>query len=117
MGSKQDRLQPIINLCDTIITMNNKKTFEDTKDGLIVRIKVIPNSSKNELVITDDGLKLKITAQPIENKANKAVIEFVSKKLKTAKSNIKIIKGELSKEKTLLISNYTEELFTKILVP
>lgn len=90
-----------------------KNTFEETKDGLIIRIKVIPNSSKNELVVTDDGLKLKITAQPIENKANKSVIEFISKKLKTAKSNIKIIKGELSKEKTLLISNYSEEFFKK----
>lgn len=91
--------------------MVNRKTFEETKVGLILRIKVIPNSSKNELVVTDDGLKLKITAQPIENKANKAVIEFFSKKLKTAKSNIKITKGELNKEKTLLIADYSEEMF------
>lgn len=93
----------------------NKKIFEENADGLIVRIKIIPNSSKNEFVWENDYLKVKITAQPIENKANKALIEFLSKTLKTAKSNIKILKGELNKEKTLLISGINEETFKKLL--
>ena len=91
--------------------MIDKKTFEETKDGLIVRLKIIPNSSRNEVVWENEGLKVKITAQPIENKANKALIEFLSKNIKTAKSNISILKGELNKEKTLLISGFDEEKF------
>lgn len=91
--------------------MMDKKTFEDTEKGLIVRIKIIPNSSKNGIIYDDNALKIKITAQPIENKANKALIEFLSKNLKTAKSNITIQKGELNKEKTLLIQGFTEEEF------
>lgn len=95
--------------------MIEKKIFEKTKKGLIVRLKIIPNSSKNELIWDEEtGLKIKITAQPVENKANKALIEFLSKKLKTAKSNIQIIKGELNKEKTLLIQGINEEQFLKI---
>jgi len=35
----------------------------------------------------------------------------LAKKLKTAKSNIQIIKGETSKEKTLLISSIDEKTF------
>lgn len=89
----------------------NRKTFENTDNGLIVRIKIIPNSSKNDIVWENEGLKVKITAQPIENKANKALIEFLSKKLKTAKSNIQILKGELNKEKTLLIKGFSDEEF------
>ncbi len=91
--------------------MINKKIIENTEKGLIVRLKIIPNSSKNELIWKNESLKVKITAQPIENKANKALIEFFSKKLKTAKSNIQIIKGELNKEKTLLISGIDEKIF------
>lgn len=91
----------------------NKKTFENTDKGLIVRLKIIPNSSKNELIFENNGLKVKITAQPIENKANKALIEFLSKNLKIAKSNINILKGELNKEKTLLIQGIEEEEFKK----
>lgn len=93
----------------------NKEIFKESSDGLIVRIKIVPNSSKNEFVWEADFLKVKITAQPIENKANKALIEFLSKNLKTAKSNIKILKGELNKEKTLLIKGISEEQFKKSL--
>lgn len=85
--------------------------LENTDNGLIVRLKIIPNSSKNELIWENEGLKIKITAQPIENKANKALIEFFSKNLKIAKSNIQIIKGELNKEKTLFIQGINEEYF------
>lgn len=92
-------------------TVIEKKIFENTDKGLIVRIKIIPNSSRNEIFFDGDILKVKVTAQPVENKANKALIEFLSKKLKIAKSNIQIIKGELNKEKTLLISKFSEEEF------
>ncbi len=94
--------------------MINKKILEMTEKGLIVRLKIIPNSSRNEIFMDGEMLKVKITAQPIENKANKALIEFLSKQLKTAKSKISIIKGELSKEKTLLITDYDAEMFIRI---
>lgn len=89
----------------------NRKIFDNTENGLIVRLKIIPNSSRNEIIFDGDNLKIKITAQPIENKANKALIEFLSKKFKIAKSNIQIIKGELNKDKTLLIQGIAEENF------
>lgn len=72
-------------------------------DGIIVKLKISPNASKNEIIKTDDGVKVKITAQPVEGKANKALIEFLSKHFKIPKSSIEILRGETSKEKTLLI--------------
>lgn len=91
--------------------MIEKKMFEITDDGLIVRIKIVPNASKNEIVLTNDSLKFRITALPVENKANKALIAFISKTIKVPKSNINIIKGELNKEKTLLIKGIDEDEF------
>ena len=91
--------------------MVEKKILEQKEDGLIVRIKIVPNASKNELVQVQDGLKVRIAAQPIENKANKALIEFFSKNLKIPKTNISILKGELNKEKTLFIMGGDEESF------
>lgn len=93
--------------------MINKAIFENTDKGLIVRLKIIPNSSKNEIIFENDALKVKITAQPIENKANKALVEFLSKTFKIPKSNIQIIKGELSKGKTLLIQGINENDLNK----
>jgi len=94
--------------------MVEKKNFKKTEKGLIVRLKIVPNSSCNEIIWENEGLKVKITAQPIENKANKVLIEFLSKTLKIAKSNIQIIKGELNKEKTLLILGIDEEKFKQL---
>ena len=77
--------------------------IKEVKEGLLVNIRVSPNASKNEIIISDDMIKLKITSQPVEGKANKAVIEFLSKHLKVPKSNFEITKGQTSKDKTILI--------------
>ena len=47
-------------------------------ENLIIKLKISPNASKNEIIKTDEIVKVKVTAQPIENKANKALIEFLS---------------------------------------
>lgn len=94
--------------------------IKQTKDGLVLHIKISPNSKSNEIILEEDFAKIKITAQPIEGKANKALIEFLSKKFKIPKTSIKILKGETSKEKTILfeitdaekLKNVTET-FTK----
>ena len=75
--------------------------IKETPEGLILKIKIVPNSSKNDIILEQDFIKIKITAQPIENKANKMLIEFLSKTFKVPKTNIEIVKGETSKEKTL----------------
>ena len=78
-------------------------------NGLIAKVKIIPNSSKNDIVLEDEFVKVKITAQPVENKANKALIEFLSKSFKIPKTSIEILKGDTSKEKTLLFK-VTDEM-------
>ena len=77
--------------------------IRETKEGLIINLKISPNAAKNDIVKDETGVKIKLTAQPIEGKANKALLEFLSKKLKVPKTSIEIIKGETSKDKTLLI--------------
>ncbi len=81
--------------------------------GFLVKVKIVPNSSKNDIIIEDEFIKVKVTAQPIENKANKALIEYLSKTFKVSKTSIEIVKGETSKEKTLLF-NVSEEKQTEI---
>ena len=83
--------------------------IRETETGIIVRLKIVPNSSKNEIILEDEFIKVKVTAQPIENKANKALVEFLSKQFKIPKSCIEILKGETSKEKTILFNTKDEE--------
>lgn len=73
-----------------------------------IKIKISPNSSKCEIINSENDSKIKLTAQPIEGKANKCLIDFLSKTFKIPKSNIEIVKGETSKEKTILFKNLDE---------
>lgn len=73
-----------------------------TEEGLILKVRIVPNSSRNEIILEDEFIKVKVTAQPVENKANKALVEFLSKTFKVPKTSIQIIKGGTSKDKTLL---------------
>lgn len=79
--------------------------LKETKDGIILTLRISPNASKNEIIKEEAGLKVKITAQPIDGKANKAMIEFLSKQFKIPKSYFEIVRGETSKDKTILIKN------------
>lgn len=83
-------------------------------ENLIIKLKISPNASKNEIIKTDEMVKVKVTAQPIENKANKALVEFLSKNFKVPKSSIEIVKGETSKEKTILFKNISSDRMVEI---
>lgn len=80
-----------------------------TRDGLVIQLRISPNAAKNEIILSDEMLKIKVTAQPIDGKANKALIEFLSKQFKVPKSYFEIIQGETSKDKTVLIKNIDDE--------
>jgi uncharacterized protein (TIGR00251 family) len=72
---------------------------------ILLKVYLQPKSSKNEIVGPyRDGIKVKITAPPVEGKANEVLVRFLAKELGTSPSCIEIIKGHHSREKTLRIS-------------
>lgn len=84
--------------------------------GIKVRLYIQPQSSKNQIIGLHDGaLKVKIQAPPIEGKANDEIIYFFSKLLKIPKSQLEILKGDLSRHKTLAILGISKETFEKII--
>ncbi len=72
---------------------------------MIVNIHLAPNAKKNEITGFDSQgiLKVKVTARPVEGKANEALIELLSKKLRLPKSAINIKQGLTSKNKLVEI--------------
>jgi len=85
-----------------------------SENSITIKLKISPNAGKNEIIKKENEVKIKITAQPVENKANKALIEFLSKQLKIPKSKIEIVKGETSKEKTILFKNISYDKMVEI---
>jgi len=72
-----------------------------------LNIKVLPRSSKNEVVgqMADGILKVKLTAPPVDGAANEALIELLAEYFDTSKSKIKIVRGLTNKNKTVEITN------------
>lgn len=83
--------------------------------GFLLNLRISPNASKNEIIKSDDGsIKVKITAQPVDGKANKAIIEFLSKTFKIPKTSIDIVRGETSKDKTVLFKTNDVDKINRI---
>ena len=71
----------------------------------LIKIYLQPKSSKNEIVGPyRDGIKVKVTAPPIEGKANEALVRFLAKEFGISSSQIELVRGHHSQEKILRIS-------------
>jgi uncharacterized protein len=75
------------------------------KGRLTLTLKVIPKSSRNEIVglLEDGSLKLKIAAAPEKGKANAAICEFLASEFDVPKRNVEILRGETSSIKQVCI--------------
>ena len=81
-----------------------------------LRIKVRPGSKTDEILREADGaIKVKIKAQPVEGKANKYLVEYLSEVLALPKSKIVLLKGETNSFKTLEID--VEEKYVNSKLP
>ena len=75
------------------------------ENSFIIDIQVQPNSKRNEIVgYNDNLLKIKIAAPPVEGKANKVLIDFLSRALALKKSQIKIERGETARRKRVALA-------------
>jgi len=73
---------------------------------IILKVYLQPKSSKNEIVSPyRDGIKVKVTAPPVEGKANEALIRFLAKKIGISPSCIEILKGHHCREKIIRIGD------------
>lgn len=65
-------------------------------------VKVIPSSSKDQIIKIDElSFKIKTTKPPEDGKANEAVIEILADYFKIKKSQINIISGHTSQKKII----------------
>jgi len=69
-----------------------------------LRIKVLPRSKKNEVIdLGDNQLRVKLVSPPSAGRANKELIETLSRYYGKRKSSIAIKKGRTSRDKIVEI--------------
>jgi uncharacterized protein (TIGR00251 family) len=73
-------------------------------------IRIQPRASKNEIVaLAGGGLKIRLTAPPVDGAANEALVKFLADTLSIPKSNVEIVSGHTSKNKIVKISGISKE--------
>src|SRR4051794_18862114 len=74
--------------------------------GVRLAVQITPNAKKTEVIgVLDDALKLKLQAQPIEGKANEALVRYLAGVLKVPRSAVTITHGQANKKKLLEITS------------
>ncbi len=83
-----------------------------------ILVHVQPGAKKNEVAGEMEGrLRLRIAAQAVDNKANKALTAFVAKLLGVRPNRVSLESGEASRKKTLKVSNLSEPNWNAVGVP
>ncbi|HEY2811235.1 MAG TPA: DUF167 domain-containing protein [Rhabdochlamydiaceae bacterium] len=88
--------------------------MKDTKEGVVIEIKVIPKAAKNALVGWEkEALKVRLHAVPEKGEANRELFAFLAKILRIPQSRIALISGEKHRRKRLLFHGYSKEALQK----
>lgn len=73
-----------------------------------ISVYVQPRSSKTAaLGMYGDAFKIRVTASPVNNAANEALIEFIADKLGIPKSRVRIVAGGTGRRKIVEITGVT----------
>jgi len=76
----------------------------EIQGGVTFPVRVVPRASKNEVAgVQGDALKIRLTAPPVEGKANEALIAFLAQRLDVRKSQVEIVAGATSRRKIVRV--------------
>jgi uncharacterized protein (TIGR00251 family) len=79
--------------------------ISESAEGTQIRLKVVPGAKKNQVAGEHGGrLRVRIQAPPVEGKANRELIGYFSRVFGLRKNRIIILRGEGSREKTVLLA-------------
>jgi len=79
-----------------------------------ITVQVHPGARHNEVIRCVDGVwHVRIAAPPVEGKANKMLVQYLSEILDIPKSCVSIDKGMTGKRKLVTIEGLTEEVVKK----
>ena len=80
-------------------------------------VKVTPGAARSEITGVVEGvLHLKIAAPPAHGKANRELIDFLSRALGVGRSAVSIVKGQASRHKLVEVEGMDREEIIKRLV-
>lgn len=98
--------------------MKSKRPPKDkaTIEKATLSIRIQPRASKNEAVVMENGgLKIRLTAPPVDGAANEALVRFLADALSIPKSQVAIVSGHTSRDKIVTIEGIDKERANTVL--
>jgi uncharacterized protein len=81
-----------------------------------IAVRVQPRARKDEIVGERDGvLVVRVTAPPVEGKANEAVRKLLAKRLGIAPGRVSVVRGAGSRDKLVEIDGMDDEAVRRLL--
>ena len=73
-------------------------------DAILLDVIVSPRSSRDRVIaVFDERLKIQLTAPPVDNKANEALVRFIAEQLDVARAQVEIVGGTTNRRKTVRV--------------
>ena len=73
--------------------------------GILLRVRAVPNGRRDEIVgVVDGALKVKLSAPPVDGKANDALLRLVVQEFGVRRSQVRVRAGSTARRKTVQIS-------------
>ncbi|RPJ83809.1 MAG: YggU family protein [Acidobacteria bacterium] len=67
-----------------------------------VQVHLQPRASRNEISgVVEQGLKIRLTAPPVDDRANRQLVEFLAEKLDLPRRDVVLLHGQKSRSKTV----------------
>lgn len=89
--------------------------FNEKDNGLIFSVRVIPRSSRSEIVGEYNGaLKVKLSSPPVDGAANIELVKLLARVFDVSKSQIEILSGQTSKTKQVKIFGVNKDVLSNI---
>jgi uncharacterized protein (TIGR00251 family) len=100
--------------------MKTGRNYElhDGKFGAAITVRVTPRMARNEIteIMNDGTVKIRLTAPPVDGRANQGLVEFLSEILGVRPAKIEIISGLTARDKIVTVMDITpEDLQARIL--
>ncbi len=87
-----------------------------TRDGVSLRVRVIPRSAQNRIQgIVGGAIRLRLAAPPVEGAANDACIRFFADLFGVPKGRVDIISGHKSRDKVVKVQGVDEQTARRVM--
>lgn len=69
-----------------------------------LRVHLTPRSARDEVLgLEDDVLRARVTAPPVEGRANEALLRLLAEALGVPRASLRIVRGQRSREKLVAV--------------